>query len=1338
MRLVEAFSATRKHHMPFGAELQADGRVRFRLWAPPHRDVQVELDGEAVGMRPVGEGWHELVTDRARAGTRYRFVLPDGLRVPDPASRYQPEDVHGPSEVVDPAAYAWHDAGWSGRPWYEAVVYELHIGAFTPDGTFRAAIGKLDHLVALGVTAIEIMPIGDFPGRRNWGYDGVLPYAPDSSYGRPDDLKALVVAAHARGLMVLLDVVYNHFGPEGAYIHPIAPHAFTDRHKTPWGAAINFDGPDSGPVREFVIHNALYWIDEFHLDGLRLDAVHAILDDGPKHLLEDLAERVRAAAPSRHVHLILENEENQAKRLVRGENGEPRWYTAQWNDDVHHVLHAAASGETKGYYADYKGDTEKLGRALAEGFAFQGELMPYRGHPRGAPSAELPPTAFVAFIQNHDQIGNRAYGDRITEFAPAEAVRAIAAVYVLLPQIPMLFMGEEWAAAQPFPFFCDFGPELADAVRNGRREEFARFPEFRDSKMRERIPDPMAEETFASAKLGWGDIGQAPHKERLDWYRRVLAVRHAEIVPRLAAICAGGQYEVLGNGAVVVRWQLGGGDTLVLSANLAALPATGFPVVPGRVLWQEGEVREDGSFGAWAVRWSIEEKAKKKAGLNALDELAERMGIEPQFRNAKGESVEASAETKRRLLAAMGVEAADELQARGALDELERAEWLRPLPATQVVWADAQSPAIDVILPGGTGEFTWHLNLETGIERTEHTTFGDLELIDTRNFDGVTRERRRLLLEGELPWGYHDFAIEPDNASTTLIVTPGRCWLPAEFDEGRRFWGIAAQLYLLRSDTDWGIGDFGDLRRLVALAADHGADVIGLNPLHAMFPDDPEHASPYSPASRLLLNILNINMAVLPEIEHCPEMGDLIASEGFRHRVESCRTKHLVDYAEVSAIKFSVLEKLFNVCRGVVPARWRAFEAFRREGGEMLQRNCLFLALREHFANQGASRADWHAWPEEYRDPASAAVARFAAENRDRVDFYAWLQWVADEQLGAAATAAKRRGMAVGLYRDLAVGADRSGAETWANSAAVVSGAQVGAPPDIYNPAGQNWALPPFHPRALHEEGYRSFIELVRANMRHAGGLRIDHAMGLQHLYWVPQGEKPSAGAYVRYPMEDLIGILALESRRHECLVVGEDLGTVPEGFRARMAKANILSYRVLYFEQEPKTGAFLPPAAYPAKAVAVVGSHDLPTLRGWWEARDLDLKEELGLFPEPGEAARQRQMRERDRMQLLQALRNEGLLAIDEEPDIRTLARAVHASLARTPSVLAMAQIDDLTDEADPVNVPATSDEHPNWRRRLSMTLEELAARPRFVDIAAIFRTERGTSSPGKTDKDV
>ena len=592
--------------MPFGAEMQGDGSVRFRLWAPSHAAISMELGGRPIPMARMADGWHELVTREASAGTHYRFILPDGLRVPDPASRHQPEDVHGPSMVVDPTSHAWQDAAWRGRPWEEAVIYELHLGAFTPEGTFRAAIERLDHLVALGVTAIQIMPVAEFPGRRNWGYDGVMPFAPDGTYGHPNDMKALVDAAHARGLMVFLDVVYNHFGPEGNYLHAISPAFFTNRHTTPWGAAIDFTGATSRPVRDFMIHNALYWIEEFNLDGLRLDAVHAILDDGPVHLLDELAQRIRSAVPHRPVHLILENEENEASRLARREDGDPRTYTAQWNDDVHHVLHVAATGEGSGYYADYRGDTPKLARALAEGFAFQGDHMPYRGHSRGEPSANLPPSAFVAFIQNHDQVGNRAFGDRLDALAPPEAMRAIAAAYLLLPQIPMLFMGEEWAATQPFPFFCDFGPDLADAVRNGRREEFARFPEFQDPAMRERIPDPMAETTFGSAKLRWDDTTSGPHAERLGWYRRILATRHAEIVPRMAAIRRGGRALPHGEGCVSVIWPIEGtGEALHLLANLSGNASGMMAPVPGRVIWHEGDRIGDGAIAPWMVRWSI-------------------------------------------------------------------------------------------------------------------------------------------------------------------------------------------------------------------------------------------------------------------------------------------------------------------------------------------------------------------------------------------------------------------------------------------------------------------------------------------------------------------------------------------------------------------------------------------------------------------------------------------------------------------------------------------------------------------------------------------------------------
>ena len=597
----------RAHAMPFGAEVQPDGGVRFRLWAPKHERLALRLDGgdRSLTLERETGGWHTLITPRATAGSRYRYILPDGMAVPDPASRYQPEDVHGPSEVIDPRAYPWQDLTWCGRPWEEAVLYELHVGCFTEAGSFDAARERLRHLSELGITAIEIMPLSDFPGRRNWGYDGVLPFAPDASYGHPRELKALIDAAHALGLMVVIDVVYNHFGPEGNYISLYAPQFFSTRHQTPWGAGINFDGRDSRAVRDFVVHNALYWLTEFHCDGLRLDAVHAILDDSPVHILAELARRVRAALPDRHVHLLLENEHNEAHWLERAREHTPRLFNAQWNDDVHHVLHVAVSGDAEGYYADYIGRPELLGRALAEGFAFQGEPMSYRGAARGQPSAHLPPTAFVSFLQNHDQIGNRALGERITALATASAARAATALYLLLPQIPMLFMGEEWHSRQPFLFFCDFGAELGEAVIRGRRQEFARFAAFRDPSARERIPNPQAEETFQSSKLDWSSLDEPDAAAACGWYRELLAVRRRHIVPLLSSLPRGGEFQVLGEAAVLVRWQSVGGTQLTLVANLKSKPAAGLPPAAGSLLWQEGHVDAAGTFGPWTVRWSV-------------------------------------------------------------------------------------------------------------------------------------------------------------------------------------------------------------------------------------------------------------------------------------------------------------------------------------------------------------------------------------------------------------------------------------------------------------------------------------------------------------------------------------------------------------------------------------------------------------------------------------------------------------------------------------------------------------------------------------------------------------
>ena len=711
----------------------------------------------------------------------------------------------------------------------------------------------------------------------------------------------------------------------------------------------------------------------------------------------------------------------------------------------------------------------------------------------------------------------------------------------------------------------------------------------------------------------------------------------------------------------------------------------------------------------------------------ALDTLAARNGIEPSFLNALGEQRRTSPDTQRALLAAMGVQANDEAQAQAALQASERAEWERPLPPVRVACSDPGPVTVDLILPSGTEEVSWRILLQEGGETDGRASFAALALQEACELDGRRLERRRLTFE-ELPWGYHRLSIQPGGSETVLIVTPGRCWLPPAVTEGQRLWGVAAQLYLLRSAGNWGIGDYGDLRRLVELLAARGADVVGLNPLHAMFLDAPEHASPYSPASRLLLNVLNIDVAALPELAGCAEAQALVASAEFQERLGACRAAALLDYAGTAGLKLPVLRLLFAACRADAEAgRWQAFEAFRRDRGAAFERGCTFLALRQHFAGLDQAQADWHAWPEEYRDPAAPAVGRFAQDHADLVAFHAWLQWVADTQLAYAAAAAKD--MVVGLYRDLAVGADRSGAETWSNAGTVVADAQVGAPPDIYNPAGQDWGLPPFHPRALREEAYRSFVDLVRANMRHAGGLRIDHVMALQHLYWVPRGRPPQDGAYVSYPLDDLVGILALESQRHRCLVVGEDLGTVPEGFRERMAEARILSYRVLFFEKDVE--GFLPPGRYPALALAVAGSHDLPTLRGWWEASDIALKEGLHLYPGADGAAEARQERARDRKQLLAALRAEGLLPEAGDVEVDALVRAAHSYLGRSRSALAIAQIDDITDEADPVNVPATSDERPNWRRRLSLTLEELGADRRLDALSETLAAGRGTLRP-------
>ena len=549
----------------FGARPGSGGSIRFRLWAPDQETVAVAIEGgNLLPMSRTADGWFEasaVLPD----GTFYRYRLADGTMVPDPASRGQAPDVDDAS-VVHAKDYPWRHRDWTGRPWTDVVLYELHAGIA---GGFTGIQDDLPRLKTLGITAIELMPVNDFPGRRNWGYDGVLPYAPDSAYGTPDELKALVDAAHGLGIMMFLDVVYNHFGPAGNYLPSYAGGFFRDDVQTPWGPAIDFRRRE---VRDYFIGNVLMWLMEYRFDGLRFDAVHAIQN---QDWVEEMASAVRATVePGRHVHLVLEHH-NAAGHLRSG-------IDAQWNDDGHNVLHVLLTGEHGGYYADYADDPAgKLARVLSEGWVYQGERSAYLKAPRGEPGADLPPYAHVLFLQNHDQIGNRAFGERLTSLASAPALEAAIALVLLCPQIPMVFMGEETGSRTPFLFFTDHADDLAVAVREGRRQEFAGFAEFADPERRERIPDPNALDTFEHSISRPGDPG------RFEFYQRLIALRMQQIVPRLNGTVSAGA-AAIGPKAVRACWRMGDGALLTIVTNLGE-KAVPYPTPAGRLLFETGD-----------------------------------------------------------------------------------------------------------------------------------------------------------------------------------------------------------------------------------------------------------------------------------------------------------------------------------------------------------------------------------------------------------------------------------------------------------------------------------------------------------------------------------------------------------------------------------------------------------------------------------------------------------------------------------------------------------------------------------------------------------------------------
>ena len=728
---------------------------------------------------------------------------------------------------------------------------------------------------------------------------------------------------------------------------------------------------------------------------------------------------------------------------------------------------------------------------------------------------------------------------------------------------------------------------------------------------------------------------------------------------------------------------------------------------------------------------------------DALLQLATRHGVAAEFDDVWGKRRQVPAESLRAILAAMGVQASDEASAAAALRASDDPGASRRIAPLVVLRENARPWTLELRVPRSLAGAA----LQALVVEEDGHRHPALAVAVARNPAGEQSDGTHVALDVALavalPPGYHDVSLLAEGeviARTCCAVAPAACYAPDSAAEGRT-WGAAVQLYGVQSARNWGIGDFTDLAALIGQWGGRGAGIVGLNPIHALYPHAPQHASPYSPSSRLFLNTLLIDAEAVAEFAECADVQKLVHSASFRDTVGRLRDAPQVDYPGVAAIKHQVLERLCRHFRehhlARDDARAHAFRAYVEAGGAALRQHALFEALQEHFHAQDPAVWGWPAWPPAYRDPGSPSVAGFAATHAHRVEYFLYLQWLAEQQLAAASGRGKAAGLTIGIFTDLAVSIDRGGAEAWSHQTHYALGVSVGAPPDTYNMHGQDWGLPPILPGRLRDDAYAPFLATLRANMRHAGALRIDHVMGLARQYWVPNGSEPAAGAYVHYPFDDLLGLLALESHRHRCMVIGEDLGTVPDYVRAALAANGILSYRVLIFERDG-SGNFTLPAAYPAEALVTASTHDLPTLAGWWEGADIELRDTQGLLPSAADRVAQTAERAQDRERLLRALEQARVLPAElasqrgselasNRPALDpALARSVQAYLAATPSRLLLVQLEDVLGVREQANLPGTTDSHPNWQRKIPLPLERWPGDERFAALAEILRAAR------------
>ncbi len=728
----------------------------------------------------------------------------------------------------------------------------------------------------------------------------------------------------------------------------------------------------------------------------------------------------------------------------------------------------------------------------------------------------------------------------------------------------------------------------------------------------------------------------------------------------------------------------------------------------------------------------------------AIRELCVHFGIHTSYYDVAGQYCEVSRDALISLLAEFGVSIDGGRGAADTLTALRRGLWDSPLPPVVAIAASRSDWSVRLRLPAPQYEVKFRLT-EAGGSIHEGGADAHAQPELTRvDIDGLAWVERNIPIGVSLPPGYHELRVEGMEGHALVVSAPARCHRPNAAKDGRRLWGAAVQLYSLRSERNWGMGDFSDLAPLVEQMSRRGASIIGLNPLHALFPHNPAQVSPYSPSSRQHLNVLYIDVEAIEDFAACTEVRTLVESVGFQARLTRLRESDLIDAVGVAGAKFEALELLFAHFRrhhlkpsGRIArdATGRRFLDFLKERGVVLYRHALFEAIQEHFHKLDATIWGFPGWPAELRNPESPEVNAFAHAHFDRVQYYEYLQWIADGQLAQASRRTRDLGLPVGLYLDIAVSFDRAGSDAWSARDEVAGTAAVGAPPDAFNQAGQNWGLPPLRPDRLRQSRYRLFIDTLRANMRGAGALRIDHVMGLMRLFWIPAGKAAREGTYVGYALDEMMAIVALESQRNHCMVIGEDLGTVEDEMRAALSRFDVLSYRLLYFERRDG-GNFLPPGEYPEAALVAVTTHDLPPLAAWWGEDDLNLRESLELFPDKEVLKQQRHNRASERSGLLRALRNEGLLpeAGDEgEGDLSEgVVEAIHSYVAATPSALMMMHIEDVLGVVTQVNLPGTVDEHPNWRRKLPMTLDELARDPRLDRLGRILTEVRpGPLSP-------